>query len=183
MVLPSLFQEQLDVESSGLDQDLERGGDGFYEALGYLPDLSNYNTGPEGLSRAHRAHQARGEDSGDRQPEWHHAERLDSLRAADGSRPGPTRIELNIYALETNPFRASDQVEADYISLVRQVKLNVRIPVAVKLTPFFSSLMHMASSLTKAGADALVLFNRFYQPDFDLEALEVVPRLHLSNSG
>ena len=160
VVLPSFFQEQLDVESAGLDRDLERGGDAFYEALGYLPDLSNYNTGPEGyLERIVRIKRAV------RIPviaslNVDYAERLDQLCAADGAGGGDA-IELNIYALETDPLRLSDQVEADYISLVRQVKLNVRIPVAVKLTPFFSALMHMATCLTKAGADGLVLFNRF----------------------
>ncbi len=179
VVLPSLFQEQLDVESAGLDQDLERGGDGFYEALGYLPNLANYNTGPEGyLERIVRIKRAVkipviASLNGTTPSGWIRYARQMEEAGADG-------IELNIYAIETNPFRASDQVEADYIALVRQVKMNVHVPVAVKLTPFFSSLMHISSCLVKAGADALVLFNRFYQPDFDLEEMEVVPSLHLS---
>jgi dihydroorotate dehydrogenase (fumarate) len=181
VVLPSLFQEQLDVESSGLDQDLNRGGDAFYEAQGYLPNLANYNTGPDGyLERIARIKRA---------------VRIPVIASFNGTTPsgwiryvhqmeeaGANAIELNIYAIETNPFRSGDQVEADYVSLVRQIKMGVRIPVAVKLTPFFSAMTHMATCLVKAGADALVLFNRFYQPDFDLEKLEVIPRLALSTS-
>jgi dihydroorotate dehydrogenase (fumarate) len=181
VVLPSLFQEQLELESTGLDLDLNRGGDGFYEALGYLPNLAHYNTGPDGyLERIARIKRAVripviASFNGTTPSGWVRYVRQMEEAGADG-------IELNIYGIETNPFRSSDQVEADYISLVRQVKMAVHIPVAVKLTPFFSALTHMATCLVKAGADALVLFNRFYQPDFDLDSLEVVPRLSLSTS-
>ncbi|HYL69440.1 MAG TPA: tRNA-dihydrouridine synthase, partial [Candidatus Limnocylindria bacterium] len=91
-------------------------------------------------------------------------------------------IELNIYSLVTDPSRTSSEVEQDYCDLVREVKRSVRIPVAVKLSHFFTAAANLAKRLDAAGANALVLFNRFYQPDLDIEALEVVPSLTLSHS-
>ncbi len=94
---------------------------------------------------------------------------------------GADALELNIYYIPVDPDVTGEQVERKYCELVREVKSAVHIPVAVKLGPYFSSLVNMAKRLEGAGADGLVLFNRFYQPDFDLEALEVVPNLILSN--
>jgi dihydroorotate dehydrogenase (fumarate) len=87
---------------------------------------------------------------------------------------------LNLYTVEADPRRSSQQVEESYCELIRLVKSSVRVPVAVKLSPFFSAIPHMAQLLDKVQADGLVLFNRFYQPDFDIDTLEVVPRLQLS---
>ena len=95
---------------------------------------------------------------------------------------GADALELNIYYMPADPNVTGDQVEQQYVELVKAVKAEVKIPVAVKLGPYFSSMANMAKRLDAAGADGLVLFNRFYQPDFDLEALEVVPNLILSNS-
>jgi dihydroorotate dehydrogenase (fumarate) len=95
---------------------------------------------------------------------------------------GADALELNIYYLPTSPDESSQAVEENYVRLVRDVVASVRIPVAVKLSPYFSSLPYMARRFEEAGAAALVLFNRFYQPDIDLEALEVVPNLVLSTS-
>jgi dihydroorotate dehydrogenase (fumarate) len=179
VVLPSLFEEQLRLESEALDADLSRGVDEFAEAMSYLPNLSSYNAGPDGYLALIR--QAKRSVS------------IPVIASLNGSTPGvwvryaldmqgagADAIELNIYSIETDSRRSAAEVERDYCELVRQVKAVVRIPVAVKLSPFFSSIAHMARQLDHAGADALVLFNRFYQPDFDIETLEVVPRLVLS---
>jgi dihydroorotate dehydrogenase (fumarate) len=179
VVLPSLFEEQLALESSLLDEDLWRGTEVFPEATSYLPDLSNYNTGPDGyLELIHRSKRSVA---------------IPVIASLNGVTPGgwvryakhieqagADALELNIYSLETDPLKSGADVEESYCELVHQVKTSVRIPVALKLSPYFSSIPYMAKRLDRAGADALVLFNRFYQPDFDIEDMEVVPRLYLS---
>jgi dihydroorotate dehydrogenase (fumarate) len=179
-VLPSLFEEQLSLESVLIDQDLSRGADEFAEAITYLPNLESYNTGPEGyLELIRRAKQAVA---------------IPVIASLNGTTPGgwvryarqmeqagADAIELNLYSMETDPHKSSDAVEDRYCELVRQVKASLQIPVAVKLSPFFSSMAHMAKRLDDAGADALVLFNRFYQADFDIESLEPEPHLVLSD--
>src|SRR5262249_47182853 len=94
---------------------------------------------------------------------------------------GADALELNLYEVPTDPHRSSIEVEQGYVDLVREVKAAVRIPVAVKLGPFFTAPAHFARGLDEAGADALVLFNRFYQPDFNLQTLEIEPRMKLSS--
>jgi dihydroorotate dehydrogenase (fumarate) len=94
---------------------------------------------------------------------------------------GADAIELNIYSITAEPAENAEEVEKGYVYLVRQIKRAVRVPVAVKLSPFFSAPANMATRLDEAGANGLVLFNRFYQPDFDIESLEVIPRLTLSH--
>ncbi len=179
VVLPSLFEEQLTLESTVLDEDLSRGAEEFFEATSYLPDLSNYNTGPDGyLELVHRAKRSVAIPviaslNGVTPSGWARYAKYIEQAGADA-------IELNVYSLETDPLRSGAEVEESHCELVHQVKTSVRIPVAVKLSPYFSSIAHMAKRLDRAGADALVLFNRFYQPDFDVDLLEVVPRLHLS---
>jgi dihydroorotate dehydrogenase (fumarate) len=182
VVLPSLFEEQLALESFVIDQDLSRGAEEFAEAITYLPNLESYNTGPEGyLELIKSAKQAVA---------------IPVIASLNGTTPsgwiryahqmeqaGADALELNLYAMETDPHKSSDAVEDSYCELVRQVKASVQIPVAVKLFPFFSSMVHMARRLDNAGADALVLFNRFYQPDFDIENLEAAPHLVLSDSS
>jgi dihydroorotate dehydrogenase (fumarate) len=182
VVLPSLFEEQLKIESHTVDSDLSRGAESFPESLGYFPDLSTYNLGPEGyLNLIRRAKQSlsipvvaslNGVNAGG----W-------IRHAAWMQQAGADAIELNLYAVVTNPEISSSQLEQDYCKLVGQVKAAVKVPVAVKLSQFFTSIPHMARQLDQAGADALVLFNRFYQPELDLESLEVVPSLALSNSN
>jgi len=180
VVLPSLFEEQLDIESEGVDTDLSRGTDSFPESLDYLPELHTYNLGPEGylelIGRAKRAvaipviASLNGVSTGG----WVRYAALMQEAGADA-------IELNLYGVITDPAFSSSQVEKDYCELVSQVKGAVSIPVAVKLSPFFTAISYMARRLDEAGADALVLFNRFYQPEFDLETLQVVPNLKLSS--
>jgi dihydroorotate dehydrogenase (fumarate) len=181
VVLPSLFEEQLNVESEAVDSDLSRGSEGFSEAITYFPDLMTYNLGPDGYLNLIRDAKA--------------SVRVPIIASLNGvSRGGWTRyahemeqagadaIELNIYSLVTDPSRTGTEVEQDYCDLVREVKQSVHIPIAVKLSHFFTAAANMAKRLDASGANALVLFNRFYQPDLDIEALEVVPNLTLSHS-
>lgn len=102
--------------------------------------------------------------------------------AAKIEQAGADALELNIYYLPTNPGQTGAELETAYLQLIRDVKAEVQIPVAVKLSPFFTSIPHIAREICAAGAAGLVLFNRFYQPDFDIERLEIVPRLELSTS-
>jgi dihydroorotate dehydrogenase (fumarate) len=179
VVLPSLFEEQLDIESEGMDLDLSRGTDSFPESLDYLPELTTYNLGPEGylelIGKAKRSvslpiiASLNGVSTGG----WVRYAALMQEAGADA-------IELNLYGVVTDPQVSSSQVEKDYCELVSQVKAAVSVPVAVKLSPFFTAISYMARRLDEAGANALVLFNRFYQPDFDLDTLQVVPNLKLS---
>jgi dihydroorotate dehydrogenase (fumarate) len=181
VVLPSLFEEQLELESSALDEDLSRGTDSFPESQTVLPDLQTYNLGPDGYLDLINAAKA--------------AVDIPVIASLNGVSPGgwaeyahlmeeagADAIELNIYSIPTEPNESSSDVERGYVELLRQIKRTVRIPVAVKLSPFFSAPANIAMRLDDVGADGLVLFNRFYQPDFDIEALEVVPRLTLSHS-
>lgn len=179
VVLPSLFEEQLMLESETVDADLSRGAEAFSESLSYFPDLMTYNLGPDGYLELIR--QAKASVSipviaslnGVSPGGWiRHAREME--------RAGADAIELNIYSLVTDPARTAAQVEQDYCELVRSVKASVKIPVAVKLSHFFTAIPNLAVRLDAAGADALVFFNRFYQPDLDLEQLEVVPSLTLS---
>ncbi len=199
VVLHSLFEEQIIRESEELNRSLSAGTESFAESLTYLPevaqyqhvpdfgasssapDMTRYNRGPEGyLEHVRRAAEAvsipviaslNATSPGG----WvNHARKIEEA--------GATALELNIYFLPTDPNVTSSEIEKSYCELVRQVKHTIRIPVAVKLGPYFSAMANFAQGLDKAGADALVLFNRFYQPDFDIENLEVVPTVHLSMS-
>jgi dihydroorotate dehydrogenase (fumarate) len=181
VVLHSLFEEQINLEAHELDRWLEP-NEGFAEAQSYLPDLTAYNIGPEGyvehIAQAKKSVRIPviGSLNGVSSGGWIRYARLIEQAGADA-------LELNIYYLPTNPSMNSMQVEMMHTELVEEVKGSIRIPVAVKLGPYFSATPNMMVKLDHAGADALVLFNRFYQPDFDLDNLEVVPNLALSNSS
>ena len=179
VVLPSLFEEQIQVESNTLDHFLWQGTESFAESLTYIPNMEGYKLGPDGyLEHLRRAKQAVkipviGSLNGTSTGGWvGYAKKIEEA--------GADALELNIYFIPTDAEMNGGQVEQMYVDLVSQVKASVRIPVAVKIGPYFSSLPNTAKRLDQAGANALVLFNRFYQPDFDLEALEVVPNLILS---
>jgi dihydroorotate dehydrogenase (fumarate) len=180
VVLHSLFEEQIDQESQILDRHLTMGTESFAEALTYFPDMSDYNLGPDGyLEHLHRAKAAVripviGSLNGVSTGGWIRYARLIEMAGADA-------LELNVYYIPTSPELTGVQVEQVYLDLVRDVKACVKIPVAVKIGHAFSAMANMARRLDGAGADALVLFNRFYQPDFDLEELNVVPSLTLSS--
>jgi dihydroorotate dehydrogenase (fumarate) len=182
VVMYSLFEEQIDAESKVLDHYLTYGTESYSEALSYFPRLDRYNVGPSDY--LHLIHMAKksvdvpiiaslnGVSSGG----W-----IEYARHIEEA--GADALELNIYYIPTDPTMTSAEVEAIYVNIVRDVKRHLTIPVAVKLSPFFSAFANVAARLVEAGADGLVLFNRFYQPDFDLEQLEVVPHLVLSNSN
>lgn len=177
----SLFEEQIQQESLKLDRDLERGTGGFAEALDFFPKTGQYSIGPEkylqNLSNLKRNLQIPviGSLNGHTLGGWvEYAKKIEDA--------GADALELNIYDVPTDPYRSSADLENEYLRLVRKVRESIRIPIAVKLSPFFTSLPHFAKRLTESGVNGLVLFNRFYQPDFDLENLEVVPHLVLSNS-
>jgi dihydroorotate dehydrogenase (fumarate) len=182
VVLHSLFEEQINLESSELDQYLSQASEVGAEASNMFPDMGSYNIGPEEyLEHIRKAKQSvkipviaslNGMTNGG----WIRYAKLMEEAGADA-------IELNIYYLPTDPNVTGEQVEQMTCELVANVNSTVRIPLAVKLSPFYSSIANVAKNLDKSGADALVLFNRFYQPDFDLEALEVVPTLMLSRSN
>jgi dihydroorotate dehydrogenase (fumarate) len=180
VVMHSLFEEQLDVESVHLDRHLSQGGESYAEALGYFPDLQNYNLGPDGyLEHIRRAKAAVdipiiGSLNGVSTGGWIEFSKKIEQAGADA-------LELNIFYVPTDPALSGAQVERMYVELVRDVKASVSIPVAVKLGHAFSALANLAHQLDSVGADGLVLFNRFYLPDFDLERLEVTPRLALSS--
>jgi len=179
VVLPSLFEEQLDLESQAVDSDLSRGSESFAESLDYLPDLHTYNLGADGYLELIRKARERvsipviASLNGVSPGGW-------ARYAGMMEQAGADAIELNIYAIITDPNIESADVERNYCDLVRQVKANVSIPVAVKLSHFFTAVGNMGKQLDAAGANGLVLFNRFYQPDFDIESLEIVPSLTLS---
>lgn len=182
VVLYSLFEEELNHESKTLDRYLTEGTHSYAEALSYFPEARSYQAiGPDSyLEHIHRAKKAvdipiiaslNGVSTGG----W-----VNFAKQIEGA--GADALELNIYFLPTNMNLTGQEVEQGYVDLLRDIKAAVSVPVALKLSPYFSATAHMMKMLVDNGADGLVLFNRFYQPDFDLENLEITPHLVLSNS-
>ncbi|MBX0328638.1 dihydroorotate dehydrogenase-like protein [Oscillochloris sp. ZM17-4] len=182
VVMYSLFEEQIIRSSLELDYLLTHGAESFAEALNYLPDHGKYNVGPERyIEQIHELKRkvhipVIGSLNGVSPGGWIHYARLIEEAGADA-------LELNIYNIPTDPNITGADLEQGYVDLVRNVRAEIKIPLAIKLSPYFSSLPNLAWRLMEAGAQGLVLFNRFYQPDFDLESLEVVPNLQLSTSN
>src|ERR1017187_808486 len=179
VVLYSLFEEQLRQDRLELNQNLQQGTESFAEALTYFPEAGEYRLGPEEyLKHIAAAKKATGIPiiaslNGSSVGGWTDYARQIQQAGADA-------LELNIYYIPTDMDLGGDVVEDTYINILRAVKANVTIPVAVKLSPFFSNFANMAKRLDQAGANGLVLFNRFYQPDIELESLEVKPNILLS---
>jgi dihydroorotate dehydrogenase (fumarate) len=179
VVLHSLFEEQLTRESDALDRALSTGTDSHAEAMSYFPDLVSYNLGPEGyLEHVRRAKAALGVPviaslNGVSSGGWVEYARKMEQAGADA-------LELNVYFIPTDAHLTGAAVEQQYCDLVRDVRAAIRIPLAVKVGHQFTAFANMARRLEEAGAGALVLFNRFYQPDLDVENLEVVSALSLS---
>jgi len=181
VVLPSLFEEQIQKEQLMLNSGLTQGTEHFAEALTYLPDIGSYHFD----SSNYLEHIMKAKESVD-------IPVIGSLNgkslwgwigyASEMEKAGADALELNIYDIPSNPEITSSQVEENYISLVKETVKSVSIPVAIKIAPFFSSIPNMISKLAEAGAAGVVIFNRFYQPDIDLHNLEVNPVLHLSTS-
>jgi dihydroorotate dehydrogenase (fumarate) len=181
VVLYSLFEEQIIHESLELDHFLNRGTDTYAEALTYFPDMGRYTLAPEKyLETLQKTKQAvnipvMGSLNGVSTGGW-----IEYARKIQDA--GADALELNTYYLPNDPNLTSAELEDNYIRLVSNIKTSIQIPLAVKLAPYFTALPNFAKRLVEAGADGLVLFNRFYQPDLDLESLEVVPNLVLSTS-
>jgi dihydroorotate dehydrogenase (fumarate) len=179
IVLHSLFEEQILIESQALDRAISAAEDRGAESITLFPDVGRLSIGPERyLEHLRKAKEAVGVPvvaslNGISNGGWIEYARQMQEAGADA-------LELNIYYVPVDPELTGEQVESRYVELVQAVKGSVGIPVSVKLGPYFSSMANMARKLEGAGADGLVLFNRFYQPDYDLESLEVVPNLMLS---
>jgi len=179
VVLHSLFEEQLVLESKALDEDLTRGTESFAESLDFLPDQTNYRMTHEVYLEHIRSAKE--------------AVKIPILASLNGvtaggwirfakemEQAGADAIELNTYALATDSSQTSAALEAQLLELVAAVTGAVKVPVSVKLSQSFTSIPYLVSKLEENGARGVVLFNRFYQPDFDIETLEVRPTLHFS---
>jgi dihydroorotate dehydrogenase (fumarate) len=180
VVLPSLFEEQLEHEQFELHETLEHGAHSFGEALTYFPEMEGYDSGPDAyLDRLAAAKEALSIPviaslNGVTPGGWTRYAELMQQAGADA-------IELNVYAVETDPLVSAADVEERTLQLVSRVRSTVTVPLAVKVAPFYTSFANVAVRLADAQADGLVLFNRFLQPDIDLETMTVTPELHLSN--
>jgi dihydroorotate dehydrogenase (fumarate) len=179
VVFPSLFEEQIEQEEMEIHALYEASIESFAESLTYLPELDDYNIGPDGYLRRLEAAKSAvsipviGSLNGVTTGGWVRYARLIQDAGADA-------LELNVYFVPADPETTSSQAENQYLDLVAAVSDAVSIPLAVKVAPFFSAFAHMARRLVGAGADGLVLFNRFIHPDIDLDQLKVVPNLVLS---
>jgi dihydroorotate dehydrogenase (fumarate) len=182
VVLHSLFEEQLSHESNALNENLMQGSESFAESLSYFPEMEDYHTGPDDyLSLIQKAKEAvdipviaslNGVSKGG----WtDYAKKMEKA--------GADALELNVYFIPANPDMTGSEVREMQQDLVKDVKSNVSIPVAVKIGPYYSAVANLAKNLKECGADGLVMFNRFYQPDFDLDKLEVKTDLTLSRSA
>jgi dihydroorotate dehydrogenase (fumarate) len=181
IVLPSLFEEQIEHDELAVHRFYERGSESFAEALSYFPELDDYSTGPESYLRLieHAKESLEvpiiGSLNGTSLGGW-----TDYARLIEGA--GADALELNVYLISTDPEMTAAEVEDRYLNLVHSVQEAISIPLAVKISPYFSSLPNMVRKLVRAGAAGLVLFNRFLQPDIDLDTLQVSPHLVLSTS-
>ncbi len=179
VVLYSLFEEQLRSEHDALDYYMTHGSESYAEAITYFPEPRSFITGPEEyLNHIFKAKRA---------------VRIPVIASLNGmslggwtsyagqlEEAGADALELNVYFVPTDMHVTAAEVEENYIDILQSVKAKVKIPVAIKISPFFSNMANMARKLDDAGADGLVLFNRFYQPDIDIETLEVRPNVILS---
>jgi dihydroorotate dehydrogenase (fumarate) len=182
IVMYSLFEEQIIHESLELDHYLTRGTDSFAEALSYLPDGGTYSVGPEkylnqvaGLKKALNI-PVIGNLNGVSKGGW-------TKYAKQIQDAGADALELNLYYIPTDLDLTAQELENAQVELVAEVKSAISIPLAVKLSPFITALPNFARRIVDAGANGLVLFNRFYQPDFDLNELKIIPSLDLSTSA
>ena len=180
IVMHSLFEEQIIRDEWAVFRSQEPHEESFGEATSYFPRQEDYELGPE----QYLEQIARIKETVD----------LPVIASLNGTRPGgwieyaglieeagADALELNVYFLPTDPAESSDHVEARTLDVLRAVRSAVKIPLAVKLSPYYSALAYLSSNLDSLGADGLILFNRFYQPDIDAENLETTPRLDLSD--
>jgi dihydroorotate dehydrogenase (fumarate) len=179
VVMFSLFEEQIHHNTAALEFLFNLGRNSFAGVASYFPEIQDYDVGPgQYLDLLRKASEAVdipiiASLNGVSEHGW-------VAFAKEMEDAGASGIELNVYYIPTEPFRSGSEVEQQYLNVLSAVKSRVSIPVAIKLGPYFSSFADMATQLDEAGADALVLFNRFYQPDFDIETRTLVPSLTLS---
>ncbi len=180
IVMYSLMEEQIEAESENIDNALEYGANSYAESTSYLPDMAKYQIGPDRyLELIHK-----GKASVD----------IPVIASLNGRSPGgwvryaenmqqagADALELNIFDVASDPDISASDLETRYCSIVRAIRKSVRIPIAVKIGPYFTSCANFVKKLSEAGTDGVVIFNRFYQPDFDLEEMEVTPNLVLSS--
>jgi len=182
VVLYSLFEEQIEQESRALSHYLDHGSESYAESLSYFPEPIGVQSTPERYLEHIRQTKTRVDIpviaslNGATPGGWIHYAKLIQEAGADA-------LELNLYDIPTDPDVTAAQVEERYLAVVRLVRDEVQIPIAVKISPYFTATAHFAQELCRAGASGIVLFNRFYQPDIDIEKLDVVPRVHLSTSS
>ena len=181
IVMHSLFEEQIVAEQEAARQ-VDSHAESFAEALSYLPNPSEFRLGPDKyLEQIRKIKKAVGVPliaslNGTSKGGWIRYAKLMQEAGADA-------LELNTYTVATDPTKRSERIEADILDLVKSVKDTVKIPVSVKLSPFFTSLPNFAAKLSQIPVDGIVLFNRFYQSDIDVNELKIVRSLHLSNSS
>jgi len=181
VVLPSLFQEQIEHETSDIDRLYSLNSESFGEATSFFPELDDYNTGPDTyldlIEAAKRAVDVPviASLNGTTLGGWQRYASLLEDAGADA-------LELNLYAVSADATRNAIDVESEQLELVDMVTDDVSVPVAVKVSPYYSAFANFALGLQEAGASGIVMFNRFYAPDLDLETLDVQPHIHLSNS-
>jgi dihydroorotate dehydrogenase (fumarate) len=181
VVFYSLFEEQIIAGSQQVDHYLNFGSQSHAEALSYFPDMETYNVGPDSyLNKIRKAKERTnipiiGSLNGVSEGGWTDYAQLIEQAGADA-------LELNIYYIPTDPAITGEQIEHMYLDVIKSVRQKINIPLAVKIGPYFSSIPNMALKMVDAGANGLVLFNRFYQPDINIEDLEVEPGLVLSSS-
>jgi len=182
IVMHSLFEEQLTGEAAELEYLTTQGSESFAEAISYFPKTDSFAVGPDEYLEMIRKAKA--------------AVKVPVIASLNGVTPGgwvefsrgvqqagADALELNVYYLATDPFQPGEVVERNYIEVLKTVKSQAKLPVTVKLSPYFSNLANMARRLDQAGAAGLVLFNRFYQPELDIEKLQVTPHVDLSTSS
>jgi len=181
LVMQSLFEEQITREQMGTLQDLEGHEESFAEALSYFPKPEEFHLGPENyLNHIRRLKES---------------VKIPIIASLNGTTPlgwleyakqieeaGADALELNVYYMATDAMETSEAVERRTLDIVKALKNTVKLPLALKLSPYYSSIPHFAKAVEGVGADALVLFNRFFQPDIDIENLEVSPKIELSGS-
>ena len=180
IVMYSLMEEQIEADSENIDNALEYGANSYAESTSYLPDMQKYHIGPDRyLELLHKGKNSVsipviGSLNGRSPGGWvRYSEYMEQA--------GADALELNLFDVPSDPDVSAEELENRYCNIVRTIRKSVRIPIAVKVGPYFSSFANFAKKLAQAGADGVVIFNRFYQPDFDLEEMEVTPNLVLSS--
>jgi dihydroorotate dehydrogenase (fumarate) len=182
LVMHSLFEEQIDLEQQALLRHLGPPAESTFEATSYFPHYDDFQLSPIAYLQTLERLKSKLKIPVIASLNGHHPGGwIDYARRLENA--GADALELNIYQVATDPAYSGEDIEGDILEIVRNVTSTVKIPVSVKLSPFHCSLAHFAAQLEEQGASGLVLFNRFYQPDFDIEELEVVPRLRLSYSS